>query len=104
MKPSRIISNSPVSEMKQSKDRITVLLTCNATRSKKLCPLFIHKYENPRALKNIDKKTLLLDYYWNQKSWMQMGGVLGKGTKSTKNFFFKIIDILYQMIKSTFIL
>src|SRR4051812_15105568 len=33
-----------------------------------------------------------------------MGGVLGKGTKSTKIFFFKITDVLYQMIKSTSIL
>src|SRR3954451_1892241 len=33
-----------------------------------------------------------------------MGGVLGKGTKSTKNFFFKITDVLDQMIRSTSIL
>src|SRR4051812_3591130 len=72
IKPSRTISNGPVSGTKQSKDRVTVLLTCNATGSEKLRPLFIHKYENPRALKNIDKKTLPLDYYWNQKSWMQV--------------------------------
>ena len=72
MKPSRTISNGPVSGTKQSKDRVTVLLTCNVTGSEKLCPLFIHKYENPRPLKNIDKRTLPVDYYWNQKSWMQM--------------------------------
>ncbi|GBC11159.2 CENP-B homolog protein 2-like [Rhizophagus irregularis DAOM 181602=DAOM 197198] len=58
--------------MRQSKDRVTVLLTCNATGSEKLCPLFIHKYENPRALKNINKKTLPVDYHWNPKSWMQV--------------------------------
>lgn len=72
MKPSRTISNGPISGTKQSKDRITVLVTCNATGSEKLCPLFIHKYENPRALKNISKKNLPVDYYWNQKSWMQV--------------------------------
>jgi len=72
MKPSRTISNGPVSGTKQSKDRITVLLTCNASGTEKLCPLFIHKYENPRVLKNINKKTLPVDYYWNQKSWMQV--------------------------------
>ncbi len=49
-----------------------ILLTCNATRSEKLAPLFIHKYENPRTIKNINKKTLPVDYYWNQKSWMQV--------------------------------
>jgi hypothetical protein len=57
---------------KQSKDCVTVLLTCNAIGSEKLCPLFIHKYENPRALKNIDKKTLPVNYFWNSKSWMQV--------------------------------
>lgn len=72
MKPCRTISNGPVSGTKQSKDRITVLLTCNATGTEKLAPLFIHKYENPRAIKHTDKKTLPVDYYWNQKSWMQV--------------------------------
>lgn len=72
MRPSRTISNGQVSGTKQSKNRVTVLLTCNATGSEKLPPLFIHKYENPRILKNIDKKTLPVDYYWNKKSWMQV--------------------------------
>ena len=35
-------------------------------------PVTIHKYENPQALKNINKKTLPMDYYWNKKSWMQV--------------------------------
>ena len=63
MKPSRTISNGPVSGTKQSKDRITVLLTCNSSGTEKLPPLFIHKYENPQVLKNINKKTLPVDYY-----------------------------------------
>lgn len=49
-----------------------ILLTCNMIGTEKLAPLFIHKYENPRAIKNINKKTLPVDYYWNQKSWMQV--------------------------------
>src|SRR5829696_7044381 len=72
MKPSRTISNGPVSGTKQLKDRVTILLTCNSTGNEKLSALFIHKYENPWALKNINKKTLLVDYYWNKKSWMQV--------------------------------
>src|SRR6266540_7163902 len=72
MKPSCMISNGQVSGTKQSKDRMIVLLTCNTIRSEKLAPLFIHKYKNPKAIKNINKKTLLVDYYWNQKSWMQV--------------------------------
>lgn len=72
MRPSRTISNGPTAGTKQSKDRVTVLLTCNAIGSEKLPPLLIHKYENPRALKNLDKKTFPVDYYWNSKSWMQV--------------------------------
>ena len=72
MQPNRTISNGPVSGTKQSKDRVTVLFTCNATGTEKMCPLFIHKYENPRALKNISKNTLPVNYYWNSKSWMQV--------------------------------
>src|SRR6266498_4186783 len=72
IKPSQIISNSPVSGIKQSKDHVTILLTYNTIRNEKLPPLFIHKYENPWTLKNINKKTLLVNYYWNKKSWMQV--------------------------------
>ena len=50
MKPSRTISNGPVSGTKQSKDRVTILLTCNVIRNEKLPPLFIHKYENPQPV------------------------------------------------------
>ncbi len=63
MKPSRTIFNGPVSRTKQLKDCITVLLTCNMIENEKLPSLFIHKYENPWTLKNINKKTLLVNYY-----------------------------------------
>jgi hypothetical protein len=56
MQPNRTISNGPVAGTKQSKDRVTVLFTCNATGTEKMRPLFIHKYENSQALKNINKK------------------------------------------------
>ena len=39
MKPSRTISNHSMSGTKQSKDRVTVLLTCSATGTEKLKPL-----------------------------------------------------------------
>jgi hypothetical protein len=72
MKPSHTISNGPVAGTKQSKDCVTILFTCNSTGTEKLRPLFIHKYENPRALKNINKNSLPVNYYWNKKSWMQV--------------------------------
>ncbi len=62
MKPSRIISNSPVFEIKQLKNCVTVLLTYTMIINEKLSPLFIHKYENPWAFKNINKKTFLVNY------------------------------------------
>ena len=72
MKLSHTISNGPVVGTKQSKDRVTILLTCNSTGTEKLRSLFIHKYENPRVLKNISKNSLPVNYYWNKKSWMQV--------------------------------
>ena len=72
MDPSRGLSTGPISGVKQSKDRVTILLTCNATGTDKLVPLFIHKHQNPRALKGINKNSLPVNYYWNSKAWMQM--------------------------------
>ena len=43
-----------------------IILGGNATGDLKLKPLLIHKYENPRALKNIDKSTLPVIYRHNK--------------------------------------
>jgi hypothetical protein len=72
MEPKRIISNTPVSGRKQSKDRVTILLYSNATGTEKLKPVFIHKYKNSRPLKNLPKSSLPVEYYWNVKTWMQV--------------------------------
>src|SRR5437016_9519122 len=47
------------------------MFTVSAT-GEKLKPLLIHKYQNPRPLKGIDKDTLPVHYYWNSTSWMQI--------------------------------
>jgi len=83
MEPNRTLSHRPVQGRKKRKDRVSLLLTTNATGDDKLPILFIHKYENPRpsciynmnklkkaiVLKNIMKKKqtnldqfLVLDY------------------------------------------
>ena len=72
MEPTRGLSIRPVSGTKQSKERVTILLTCNAIGTEKLIPLFIHKYQNPRPLNGISKNSLPVDYYWNCKAWMQI--------------------------------
>ncbi len=81
MKPSRMIFNGQVSGTKQSKDHVTVLLTCNATGSEKLAPLFIHKYENPRAIKNINKKPFQLIIIGTRK----VGCKFRSGMSTSKN-------------------
>ncbi|GES93748.1 tigger transposable element-derived protein 6-like [Rhizophagus clarus] len=72
IEPKRTISNKPVSGRKQSKDWVTILLCSNATGTEKLKPAFIHKYKNPRPLKNLPKLSLSVEYYWNVKAWMQV--------------------------------
>lgn len=71
MEPYRVLSTGPVAGRKASKERITVMLTCNASGTEKLKLLVIHKHQNPRAIKHIEKKTLPVNYYWNSKAWMQ---------------------------------
>ena len=71
LEPSRILSTGPVAGRKKSKERITIMLTCNADGTEKLKPLLIHKYKNPRAIGKISKDTLKVKYYWNIKAWMQ---------------------------------
>jgi len=48
------------------------MLTYNANGTKKLPPLFIHHYENPRALFGKKKENLPVQYYWNKTAWMQV--------------------------------
>jgi hypothetical protein len=71
LEPSRVLSTGPVAGRKKSKERITIMLTCNADGTEKLKPLLIHKYKNPRAIGKINKDTLKVKYYWNIKAWMQ---------------------------------
>ncbi|CAB4439638.1 unnamed protein product [Rhizophagus irregularis] len=70
LEPSKTLAHGPMAGTKKSKSRVTVLLLCNALGDK-LTPVFIHKHQNPRALKGIKKETLPVYYYWNNKGWMQ---------------------------------
>ncbi|CAB4409729.1 unnamed protein product [Rhizophagus irregularis] len=65
LEPSKTFAQGPVVGTKKSKNRVTILLTCNATGEDKLKPLFIHKYKNPRPLRGISVKDSV-DYYWNK--------------------------------------
>ena len=57
---------------KKDKERVTVLLCCNATGTKMIKPLVIGNYQNPRCFKNINTQTLPVRYTSNSKAWMTM--------------------------------
>lgn len=54
---------------KKVKDRITILVTCSMEGEKKR-PLVIGKYANPRCFKNINIKSLPVEYQNQKKAWM----------------------------------
>jgi hypothetical protein len=64
------------------KDRVTVLLCCNAGGSKKLCPLIVGKFEKPHCLKCLkhwpckykSSKTI-----WMQEDCLESGWSLSRG-------------------------
>ncbi|CAG8799207.1 8811_t:CDS:1, partial [Racocetra persica] len=60
LEPSKTLAHGPVLGKKKSKDRVTVMITCNSTSDEKLPLLFIHKYKTPRVLRDIEKSTLLV--------------------------------------------
>jgi len=53
---------------KQSKDRLTVMVTANMDGTEKLKLLVIGKFQNPKCFKGI--KSLPATYKWNKKAWM----------------------------------
>ena len=70
LEPNRTIAHAPLLGRKRPKDRITAMLTCSLA-GEKLPALFIHRSENPRCLRGIEKNSLPVWYYWNTKAWMQ---------------------------------
>ena len=71
MEPSRILCNRRVSGRKLNKNKVSILLTMNASGSDKLPPVFIYKYQ-PRSLRHVNKALLPMQYYWNMKAYMQV--------------------------------
>jgi DDE superfamily endonuclease len=71
LEPSKLLTHGRIAGVKKPKNRVTIMLTCNAVGDK-LPPVFIHKFENPHAMKGIKKSSLPVKYYWNKKAWMQI--------------------------------
>ncbi|CAG8640808.1 3557_t:CDS:2 [Ambispora gerdemannii] len=88
LEPSHTLAHNPILGKKKPKGRITLMLTCNVTGTEKLPLLFIHKSENPRPLKGIEKSSLPVWYYWNAKAWM-MQSVFGHYLRRLDNMMRK---------------
>ena len=71
LEPSKSLTHSQIAGIKKPKNRVTIMLTCNAVGDK-LLPVFIHKFENPHVIRGIKKLSLPVKYYWNKKAWMQI--------------------------------
>jgi hypothetical protein len=56
LEPSKTLAQGPLSGTKKFKKWVILLFTCNTTGTEKLKPLFIHKYQNLRALNGKKKK------------------------------------------------
>ena len=61
-----------MSGFKAAKDRLTLMLSGNASGDFKLKPLIVYRAENPRALKNIKKSCLPVIWKSNKKAWMTL--------------------------------
>ena len=57
---------------KKDKERITVLLCCNASGTKKVLPFVLGKAKKPQCFKNINLNNLPVKYSNNKKAWMTM--------------------------------
>ncbi|CAJ0634571.1 1556_t:CDS:2, partial [Entrophospora sp. SA101] len=90
LEPSKTLSDHFISGTKKSKDRVTIVLTCNADGSDKLTPLFIHKWQTPRVLRGIKKDDLPVWYFWNKTAWMQ--------ASIWKQYLFKLNQIMRSIL------
>lgn len=52
LEPTKSLSSGPLTGTKKPKDKITVMLACNATGTHKLPAVFIHRYKNPKCIRN----------------------------------------------------
>ena len=70
MAPDKTISIEHLLGRKKNKDRITLLLCCNADGSEKFHVMVISKSRQPRAFKTKTPAELGIDYHANSKAWM----------------------------------
>ena len=70
MLPDRSLSTAEATKgIKKAKDRLTVVLTCNADRTDKLKPFVIGESQKPRCFRDFNVN-LYAHYTANKKAWM----------------------------------
>ena len=68
--PNSTLGSGSIYGLKQSKERISIALCCNASGTDKQKPLVIGKFARPRCfVKTFDLK-IYVDYTFNKKAWM----------------------------------
>jgi hypothetical protein len=70
MAPDRTISQVRIPGKKKNKERVTILLGCNADGSEKLKLFYIGKSKQPRCFQKKSAKQLGFSYTNNKKAWM----------------------------------
>jgi hypothetical protein len=72
MLPSKTLARGRVAGRKKDKARVTLLACCNSLGTEKLPLVFIHRFQRPRPMRNINYSLLPVSYYWNDSAWMQV--------------------------------
>jgi transcription initiation factor IIE alpha subunit len=72
LNPNRTLAykSENINGLKKCKERITILLACNASGTIKLKPFIIGKYASPRCLKNKDLNKLEIQYMHSKNAWI----------------------------------
>jgi hypothetical protein len=70
LSPNKTLATESGSGGKKTKDRVTIVLTVNATGSDKIEPWIIGKSKEPRCFKNINRRLLGVQYRYNKTKWM----------------------------------
>jgi hypothetical protein len=70
MAPNRTLANVSVSGTKESKERMSIGVCCNASGNDKLKLLLISKVKRPRCFGKVFDPNNIVHYYNNEKAWM----------------------------------
>ena len=68
--PNKTLANCSVSGSKESKERLTVGVCCNASGKDKVKLVVISKFARPRCFGKVFDPNNVVHYYNNQKAWM----------------------------------